>query len=117
MNIDQHQLQSYHDAMEKFLMTLNASQEYIKLTNLELNTEYNIIDDKIINTKHGNKAELILNEKYKLLLPDRFTKMFTNEKIQSLVKAKIKLVYKGIKQIYNNQTKHDIEFVKSSEEK
>ena len=46
---------------------LNTSHEYIKLTNLELNTEYDITGGQLIESLYGNKVQLILNNKYKLL--------------------------------------------------
>ena len=47
----------------------------------------------------------------KLWLPERYVKLLTNENIQTLVINKIKLVYNGKKELYNNQLKHDIMFV------
>ena len=108
MNTDQNQ-QLYN--IQELKEILNASQEYMKLTDLELNVEYVITDGGIINTLYGNRVQLMLNNKYKILLPNRYTNLLTNDYIQALVINKINLIYKGKKDIYNNQTKHDIVFV------
>ena len=90
---------------------LNASHEYIKLANLELNTEYDITGGQLIESLYGNRVQLILNNKYKLWLPERYVKLLTNEDIQTLVTNKLKLVYNGKKDLHNSKVKHDIIFV------
>ena len=108
MNTDQNQ-QLY--SIQELKEILNASQEYTKLTDLELNVEYAITDGNIINTVYGNRVQLMLNNKYKLLLPNRYTNLLTNDYIQTLVINKINLTYKGKKDLYKSQTKHDLVFV------
>jgi hypothetical protein len=90
---------------------LNMSLEYIKLQDLELNMPYELTYGEIVNTIHGTKARVTLNNKYRLLLPDRYSKILNNDMLNTLVNDKTKIIYKGKKEMFVNQSKHEIEFV------
>jgi len=46
--------------------------EYVKLSDLKVDEKYKTNDFEIINTKFGNRVTVILSNKYKLFLPDKY---------------------------------------------
>uniref|UniRef100_A0A8D8W972 Uncharacterized protein n=1 Tax=Cacopsylla melanoneura TaxID=428564 RepID=A0A8D8W972_9HEMI len=85
---------------------------YKKLQDLELDKEYKIKDFKIIETQYGSKLSVLIDD-YRILLPNRYAKKYTQkelDKINNDKNAKHYITYSGQKSIGNSKTMHDISF-------
>lgn len=83
--------------------------EYIKLSDLSVDEKYKANDFEIINTKFGNRVSVILNNKYKLILPDKYLDIIS-QYLYEMNDFEIFIIYKGKKNLNNGQTVHLMEF-------
>lgn len=91
-----------------FLKKINNLKSYTKVSDLEINQEYKIIDAEKVETKYGKTIKVILEDGEKLYLPKRFSIIKKSE--LKYFKNTI-IIYKG-----KNQKKMDIlEFKKVDE--
>jgi len=52
--------------------------KYIKLLELEINKKYEVTAFEIINTNGQDKVSVVLDNKYKLFLPNRYLRIISN---------------------------------------
>jgi len=102
--------------MENFKECLNKCSnnqyEFVKLCDLEHEKKYEVTLFEYFDTENGKTITVILDNKFRVFLPDRFIDEFTNEKIllYKNSKTKFNLVYKGKKNINKGKTMHLINF-------
>ena len=101
------------EKLKALLNNCNTQHEFVKLCDLEQEKKYEVTCFENINTKFGKKISVILDSKYKVILPDRFSTVFTKEIISTYnqkSKTKFNLIYNGLKNLKNGKTMHLIDF-------
>lgn len=83
--------------------------EYIKLSDLKIDEKYKANSFEIINTKFGNKVSVILNNKFKLLLPNKYLDIISQH-LYLMNETEIFIIYKGKTNLDNGKSVHLIEF-------
>jgi len=99
--------------LKELLNKCNSQYDFIKVCELEHEKKYEVTCFENINTKFGKKISVVLDNKYKIILPDRFLNEFTKEKISTYnqnSKTKINLIYNGLKKLKNGKSMHLIDF-------
>lgn len=109
------EFQSNSPNRKNLLLQLNSQgleYEHINLSDLNINKAYKINTFKMITTKYCNQISVILNNKYKLILPHRFNNIISQQDIDNYNNdyKEMSLIYKGKKNIDNGKTFHIIEF-------
>ena len=87
-----------------------------RISELNVDQEYPVIEIKQLLTKHGNKilTTLIDNDydEFQIFLPDRFSKSISDKELKMLNKIQnLKLIYKGTKDCGKGNPAHLIEFL------
>lgn len=95
--------------MDNLLTRLNIvgnSIEHKLLRDLETNKPFKTSNWEFINTKFGVKLIVVLDNKFKVVLPDRFN----NFNVTELNKSNLMMTYKGLKKMGNGNSLHLIDF-------
>lgn len=96
--------------MEKLRAKLNNSFDFKKLIELEINKKYQASNFQFLDTKHGKRITVVLDNNFKIFLPEGFLKKIEKSDLKLLNENSQYITYKGLEDIGNNKTKHKIEF-------
>lgn len=99
---------SFADCMN----SIDGEYTYKKLAELEVDKEYKIKNFKIIETQYGSKLSVLIDD-YRVILPNRYNKKFTQkelDKINNDKNSKHYMTYCGLKSIANSKSMHELTF-------
>jgi len=86
--------------------------KYIKLSELEINKKYEVTAFEIINTNKNEKISAILDNNYKLFLPNRYLRIISNNlyEMNDFQSNTFYIYYRYEKIFDNGDTYHHLEF-------
>lgn len=88
--------------LENFKTLLNkcndSNHKFVKLCNLEEGKKYEVTGFENINTRYGKKVTVILNDEYKIILPDDYINICNENMTKyNLSSNRLNLTYNGLK--------------------
>lgn len=96
---------------KSLLNTCGFATEFKKLGDLEIDKPYKASNFTFIKTKYGDKLSVLLDEKFRIILPDRFMNVIrTYEELEELNFKTYNMVYNGKKSLNGDRFVHDIKF-------
>ena len=96
--------------MEALFDKLNNTIVYKRLDELQKNHRYTCSYFYMSDTKFGRKCFVVLNNSYKVILPDRYSKLITESDMQVLNSGKVNFEYMGLVELGSGHTYHKCKF-------
>ncbi len=90
------------------LKEINAS--YVKIGDLEKDKKYLIKHMGVVKMPFGKRIS-IKSEDFEFLLPESWFEKISTKQMEVINNSTVYLLYKGMINLANGKTKHDIEFV------
>lgn len=101
--------------MEKLKTLLDipgSNLKFVKFSELEIRKKYHTSSFEFIKTKYGEKLTVVLDNEFKLVLPDRLSKL-TKKDVQDLnLDNNYFFIYNGMEILTNGYKQHLITFEK-----
>lgn len=87
--------------------------KYNKVSDLELNHKYYVYSLERIRTVHGDRVVVTVEDDFKFFLPASWADKLTDGDLNHMNErcSWFYVVYRGLIQLANGKSKHDIEFI------
>ena len=91
--------------MAQLFGRLNNLFETKKLSELEIGKKYKANNFQLIDTQYGKKISILLHDKFKIFLPDRYTKSIEKSdlKTRNEKSVPVNITYNGLDEIKNGK--------------
>jgi hypothetical protein len=95
--------------MEGLQSILNNLNGYRKISDIEKNKKFEVLDLEIVETSFGERVRITTKD-FQFLLPESWTSKITTECIEAMKKTKVYVEYKGTINLPKGFKKHNIIF-------